>query len=101
CPFNDDAVDWNFLARPDPQDVSDLHLFKGHVLIAAKAHEAHAFGREIEQSTDGPARALARFQFQHLAQKYEHRDDSGGLEIDRHRAGLTAKGAWKQLRRRS
>src|SRR3546814_7197548 len=48
--------------------------------------------------TDRSARRLARPEFEHLPEQHQHRDDRGGLEIDRDRAVGRAKGGREDLR---
>ena len=64
------------------------------LIVAAGSDAARRPGGEIEQRADGAPGALARPEFEHLAQQHEDRDHRGGLEIDRDAAagGMEAGG---------
>ncbi len=83
APFDDLTIDRDTLAGPDTQEVTDRDKLEPHILLAAvRIHAARRFGREVQQSADCAAGALASPQLQHLAEQYEHDDYGRGLEVD-------------------
>ena len=80
--FGDLAVDGNLLARPDAQDVADLHLVERDFVVHAVADDAGRRRRERQEFADRGAGAAAGTQFQHLAQQHQRRDHRGRLEVD-------------------
>ena len=57
------------------------------------------FGARPSSALMAPRGLLPRPQFQHLPEQHQHRDDGGGLEVDRHCAVLAAKRRREQARR--
>ena len=96
----DDAVDRHLLAGAHAQPVADRDLGQRHVALAAVgSHDARELGREVHERADGIARAVARFQLQHLADEHQHDDDGGGLEVDVDEAAVVAHRRGEQARR--
>ena len=79
--------------------VAGLHLVERHVgLRAVLADAPRGLRRKVEQRADRRAGALARPQFQHLAEEDQRDDDGRRLEIDRHRAAMAAELMRKDVR---
>ncbi len=81
-PFDDLAIDGNFIARDDAQLVADFHLVERHFLVAAIPDEPRRGRGEIEQRLDRAPRAAARPEFEHLSEEDQNDDHRGGLEVN-------------------
>src|SRR4030081_4163392 len=57
---------------------------------AAIIDAAGGFGRKLQQRLDGSGRGPGGAQLQYLSKQDEDGDDSGGFEIDRDRAAMSA-----------
>ncbi len=98
--LDDDAVDGDLVAWPDPQHVAGLDRGERHGLgLAILQHTQRRLGREVEQSADGAAGLLPGAELEHLAEQHERHDDGGGLVIDRDEPMGVAHGVGEQPRR--
>ena len=80
----DNAIDRHAVARPHAEQIARMDPIERDLLIVATGGDAARRPRgEVEQRTDGAPGALARPEFEHLAQQHEDRDHRGGLEIHR------------------
>ncbi len=99
-PFDHAAVDRQFLARPHPQAIADDNRVKRHVLLGSIGVQPVGRGRrEVEQSADRTAGALARAKLEHLTEQHKDRDHGGGLEVDRDRTIRLAKAGGENVGR--
>ena len=98
--FEHRAVDRNFFAGLHPQAIPHHHLLQGNLLVRAViANAMRRLWREFQQRAYGAGGVFPRAQLQHLAQKHEHSDHRGRLEIQRHHAGMMPKCLRKDSRR--
>jgi hypothetical protein len=95
--FGERAVERDFFARAQPQQVTDRDGVDRNLLVGAALGDAPCRLRgEVEERADRPRGVLARAQLQHLAEQHQRRDDGGGLEIDRDGAVMGAERGGKQ-----
>ena len=79
----ENAVDGNPVAGPYPQLVSGTDVLQRDLFVRAVGTDSiGGSGRKSQQGPECPARALARLEFQDLADEYEHDDHGGRFEID-------------------
>ena len=91
--LEDHAVHRHLLARPHAETIADARSRPARPSSSPpSARRARAvFGARSSSARMAPLVALARAQFQHLAEQDQHGDHRRRLEIDRHRAARAAK----------
>jgi hypothetical protein len=95
-----DAIDRDLLAGTHAQMIADHETVDLDLVVGAVvADAAGGFWRELEQGLDRSRRCVARAQLQHLTEQHQHRDDGGGLEINRNGAAMALEGGGEDLRR--
>ena len=100
--FDHLAIDRDFFARPHPQAVADLDGIERYVLARCRRCRGVARSSGRDRAARGSRRrCLAGAQFQHLSEQHQHRDDRRGLEIDRHRAVMSARTPAEKARARA
>ena len=71
--------------------VAGHDIIEAYILVRAVSLDAaRTFRGKIEKCADGAAGLFARLQFENLSQQNQHSDDGRRLEIDRHRAIMSA-----------
>jgi hypothetical protein len=81
--LQNDRIDRDTLARTHPHPVADDDVLQRRIVFVAIGRDApRRLRREIEQRLDRITGALARAQFQHLADEDQRDDDHRRLEID-------------------
>ena len=79
--FDEGAVDRDFFARLDAQEVAYFDFVQFDLDVLAVANDEGAGGRQGEQLADGASRFALRAQFQDLAEQDQGDDHGGRLEI--------------------
>ena len=97
--LHDEPVDRHLLARPDAQQVADVDMLEGDVLLDTIFDAARGLWRKAEQRPDRCAGRGAGAELQHLTQEDQRRDHGRGLEIDRDKPSHGPKRFREELRR--
>ena len=80
---NDDAIDGNFSAGADAEDVADLHFVERDFAEGVVILQLPRGGRgEVHERVEGAAGALPGSQFHDLSGEDEGDDDGGGFEVE-------------------
>src|SRR5207248_1668502 len=80
--FEDDSVNWNFLARTNTKMITGVNPVERNVLLGAVAEHASSTWRQIEQRADRGSGAAAGAKLKHLPDQNQSDDRGGGFEVN-------------------